>query len=78
MNKFILAIALLSGCTAPERSTVALQKAGYSDIQTTGHSWFECGKDDKFSTGFKARNPVGVGVSGTVCCGWFKSCTIRF
>jgi hypothetical protein len=55
-----------------------LEKAGYSEIQTTGYAAFECGKDDDFHTGFRAKNPAGTLVEGTVCCGFLKGCTIRF
>lgn len=68
----------LIGCTAPSRSRTTLESAGYSDIQIGGYSFFACGQDDHFSTKFVAKNPAGQEVSGTVCCGWLKSCTIRF
>ena len=69
---------LLSACTAPGRSEEALQKAGFTEIQTTGYSAFACSDSDDYHTGFRAKNPQGVVVTGTVCCGWLKSCTIRF
>lgn len=31
-----------------------------------------------FTTGFVATNPQGMRVEGVVCCGWLKSCTVRF
>ncbi len=69
----------LVACTDEDNTRRTLESAGYSDIHTTGYSWFECGKDDTFHTGFTAKNPVGKTVSGTVCCGmWTKGCTIRF
>ena len=77
---FLAAVLLLMmGCgSAPERSTTALKKAGYSKIEITGWEPFECGQDDTYSTGFVADNPVGTRVSGVVCCGLWKNCTIRF
>lgn len=73
-----LAICVLSGCSDSETATKALRGAGYSDIQITGYSWFSCGKDDTFSTGFKAKGPTGVYVEGAVCSSWFmKNSTIR-
>lgn len=73
-----LAIALVA-CTDETNTIRTLDSAGYTDIHTTGYSWFECGKDDTYHTGFTAKNPAGKQVSGTVCCGMLtKGCTIRF
>ena len=78
--KRILALAalLLCTCTAPDNSTDTLTKMGFTNIEITGWSPFSCGEDDSFSTGFKATNPVGLPVSGVVCCGLVKNCTVRF
>ena len=80
MNNFhiVFAALLFVGCTAPDRTTETLEKSGYTDIQITGHSPFTCSNSDLFSTGFTATNPLDKRVSGTVCCGMLKSCTIRF
>lgn len=73
-----LAVALVA-CTDEDGTRRTLDSAGYTEIQTTGYSWFECGKDDSFHTGFRAKNPAGKVVTGTVCCGFAtKGCTIRF
>jgi hypothetical protein len=70
--------ALLSGCVEPEASREALEAAGYSDIEITGWKPFNCGEDDTFSTGFRAKNPRDKEVTGVVCCGLIvKACTIR-
>lgn len=75
----MLAIVFVStGCTAPDRTAETLRQQGFTDVETTGYSWLACGKDDAFATGFTATNAQGVRVEGTVCCGWFKSCTVRF
>jgi hypothetical protein len=66
------------GCTDNEGSMRALQGNGFTDIRLTGYEWLGCGRDDSYSTGFYAKNPNGVYVSGVVCCGTFKSCTVRF
>lgn len=69
---------LLVGCSAPDTATEALKGAGYSQIKITGWSPFSCSKDDTFSTGFEAKGPTGVSVTGAVCSGLiFKSATIR-
>ena len=78
MKKLIIAALFIAGCTDEGRSAETLRKAGFTEIQTTGYSLFACSDDDNFHTGFRAKNPQGVVVEGTVCCGVFKSCTIRF
>lgn len=79
MRSIIIAIILLVGCTDESATIRTLRSSGFSNIRTTGYSWFECGKEDTFSTGFTATNPTGQTVSGTVCCGLImKGCTIRF
>jgi len=55
-----------------------LEMQGYTKVQTTGRSWFVCGKDDLYSTGFVATFPGGSRVTGTVCSGVLKGSTIRF
>lgn len=66
-------------CTDASNTIRTLQSSGFRDITVTGYSWFECGKDDTFHTGFTATNPLGQRVSGTVCCGFIgKGCTVRF
>lgn len=79
MNKlFLIGVLLLTGCTNESKTVQTLQSAGFTDIQTTGYAFFECGDDDDFHTGFHAKNPTGQYVTGTVCCGLLKGCTIRF
>lgn len=68
----------LAGCTDDEGSRRALESNGFTDIQLTGYELVGCGNDDQFSTGFTAKNSQGKRVSGVVCCGWWKNCTVRF
>ena len=79
MKKFTIVLALISltACTAPDSATKALRAAGYTDIVITGHRFFMCGDRDTFSTGFKAKGPTGVFVTGAVCSGLLKGNTIR-
>lgn len=80
MKKFFLltvACLSLSACTAPDRSKTTLEDAAYSDVRMGGYNFFECGRDDVYATSFTAKNALGKTVRGTVCCGWFKGCTIR-
>jgi outer membrane biogenesis lipoprotein LolB len=74
----LLAALLLAGCTDPKTATQALENAGFTEIQTGGHSWYTCSDSDTFATKFTAKNPNGKVVSGTVCSGWLKGATIRF
>ena len=79
MKKLALISLLALSCTDDAGTVRTLQAAGYTDITTTGYAFFGCGQDDDFSTGFRAKNPRGETVSGTVCCGFIgKGCTIRF
>jgi len=73
-----LLLTLSLACVNEDDSLRTLQSAGYTNIQITGWKPFSCGKDDTYSTGFTAKNPAGVKVTGVVCCGlMFKSCTVR-
>jgi hypothetical protein len=78
MRIFIAAALVLVGCTCEDASSQALRGHGFSDIEWTGYSFFACSEDDTFSTGFRAKNARGETVEGTVCCGVFKNCTVRF
>lgn len=83
MKKTIITIAtlaclLLSGCYSGNDTIDVLSKDGYTNIETHGHAFFACGKDDSFATKFTATSPVGNKVSGAVCSGWFKGKTVRF
>ncbi len=57
-----------------ERHLKALRAVGIKGARSTGYNYFICGNDDSilFSTGF-----VAEGVTGNVCCGMFKGCTVR-
>ncbi len=77
----LLLIACLAviGCANEDASRAALRNHGFTEIEITGWSPFSCSRDDSWSTGFRAKNPVGKMVRGVVCCGLvFKSCTVRF
>jgi hypothetical protein len=78
-NLLILAAGLLIlACTDDGRTRQTLESHGFRDIQITGFEPFDCGKHEDFATGFRAKNPHGIYVQGTVCCGWMKGCTVRF
>lgn len=79
MRHLLFLVLLTVACTDEENSVRALKAHGFVNIRTIGYTWFECGKDDTFHTGFEATNANGQRVKGTVCCGFLgKGCTIRF
>jgi hypothetical protein len=81
MKKLIcIAMVLTAACVGTDNdgSRRTLDAAGYSNIELTGYKWYGCGQDDSYHTAFSATNPAGKRVSGVVCCGMMKGCTIRF
>lgn len=79
MKKQLLVIALLClSCTSEDRTVETVAKYGLTDVKTHGYAPFSCGEDDTFATRFSAVNSKGARVSGVVCCGVLKSCTVRF
>ena len=77
IGALLLACVLGTGCSSPDQASRALTDAGYTNIQITGYEWWGCGKDDTFSTGFRAKGPTGRPAHGVVCSGWWKGSTIR-
>lgn len=66
-------------CTDEDSTRKTLQMHGFTKVQTTGYSLLTYSDNDSFATGFRATNPAGQVVEGTVCCGLFgKGCTVRF
>lgn len=84
MNKFITIFAFitavtLSACTVSDsEARSVLKKAGYTNIEIGGYDMFACSDEDTFASQFTATNANGMKIHGTVCCGWLKSCTIRY
>lgn len=75
----ILAIFIsIASCTNEDKTRKTLEDAGYTGIEITGYRAFMAGKDDTYSTGFKAISPSGTPVTGAVTGGGFKGYTIRF
>lgn len=72
-------VVVTAGCTDEAGTRRALEGAGYTSIELTGHEWTTCGNDET-CTGFEAIGPTGKRVSGAVGCGYTgcsKGCTIR-
>jgi len=75
----VLGLFLSGSCSMPsEGAEDLLKRQGYTEIEMTGYAPLACGKGDVTSSGFRAKSPNGSRVSGTVCCGGLKGCTIRF
>lgn len=69
MKNLLLAVAtcaLLTACDDPQSARLALSNAGFTDITVGGYAAFYCGKDDAFSTKFRAKNPQGRFVEGAI------------
>jgi hypothetical protein len=77
-GRWVLGLLFLAACTDEPASRKALESQGFTDIRFTGYEAFACSEDDGFHTGFTAKNPQGRQVSGVVCCGLLKSCTVRW
>jgi len=73
----VVAVAMQS-CTDADRTISTLEANGFTDIEPGDYAYFGCGQGDMFHTEFTATSANGKPVSGLVCCGWFKSCTVRF
>lgn len=76
--RFALFALLVSGCTDDVETRRALKAHGFTDVVTQGYAWTGCGEGDYFATQFRAKNPKGENVTGVVCCGAWKRCTVRF
>lgn len=76
---FIFFVYILFGCTDINRSDKVLKEAGFVEIHYTKYSYFSCGNNYFFHTGFQAKSFNGDFVFGTVCCGLYsKGCKIVF
>ena len=76
---FAIPFASCAGaCDHIDQSKAALDSAGVSGATITGHSLMGCGKEDMSSVNFKGTNANGKPVTGVVCCGLWKSCTVRW
>lgn len=75
----VLLVLPLAGCfTDPDNSTRTLDNLGFTKIEIGGYDAWSCGDDYTYHTKFTAINPNGKKVSGTVCCGFFKGCSVKF
>jgi len=69
----------LIACSDSSGTKRILEQQGYTNVETTGYSFFGCDKSDHVRTRFIAASPNGKTIEGTVCNGFlFKNYTIRF
>jgi hypothetical protein len=73
----LLVAALPQGLSQPDQAMRVLSQAGYTQIEITGWRPLMAGKDDTFSTGFRAKSPSGAIVTGAVTSGLLKGSTVR-
>ncbi len=79
MRKLIVICLLLAGCfTGENEARDAVDNAGFHDIQVGDLTYFGCSRGDKYGREFRAVNANGRRISGVVCCGVTKACTVRF
>lgn len=66
--------------TAPTRedAEIAVRSAGHKDVVIHDWLWIGCSKGDTLGWSFSAKNALDAPVSGIVCCGNLKACTVRY
>lgn len=83
MKRALLALVMASVACEPPRDRVmeTLRAYGFTEIDAPSGDWsaFQCSdSDDYLGQKFTAKNAQGLPIKGVVCCGYFKSCTVRF
>lgn len=85
MWKFVfLAVVLIGflfawcGCEDADRARETLENYGFTNIDVGGWEPWSCGDDYTFVNSFTATNSQKRRVSGVVCCGYLKGCTVKF
>jgi hypothetical protein len=84
----VLSLVFLSsiGCQVSQSDAEdVLGDEGFHDVVVEDWAPFSCSDDDTFKSHFRAeRNVVNADgtvtvreVHGTICCGWWKDCTVR-
>ena len=78
----IVLLLVLMGCgdywLSPENAKQFLEQQGYTEVQTTGARNTACGAMGPGAVGFRAKNPNGKIVTGTVCEGFNSGKLIVF
>ena len=73
---FVISVYFIG--TDPDRMISAVENQGFSQVQIGSRAYLSCGQDDFIGYEFTAINPQSRRVSGVVCCGTMKGCTIRW
>lgn len=76
---FLVSLLALSACDydIEARAFRTLTALGFTSIELGNYAWFECSENET-NRAFTAISPSGQPVSGVVCCGVVKRCTVRF
>lgn len=61
----------------PQRFERAAHYEGLSSAVQGGYDYMECGAGDVWVSTFSAQRDAEL-VQGTMCCGMFKGCTVRW
>ena len=80
MKKLFVVLVMVSalvGCTNEGRARLVLENEGYTDIEFTGYNYMTC-SEYRLRTGFRATNPAGRRVEGTVCCHMLHDCSLHW
>lgn len=79
-----LVFCLCYGCddNGSDRTCRVVRTAGYSGCNITEEfRWAPqtngCGEGDSYGALVRTNNPAGTPVTVMVCCGYYKSCTVR-
>ena len=84
---YLLYLLLLPACNVSETTAQEVLSAeGLHGIHLTGYAFFSCSEDDNFKSHFTAKrwtlqedgNRIEANVTGTLCCGLLKGCTVRY
>ena len=83
MKKLIIVLSVFCfvSCTSSsdfEKGKEILTQQGFTDIKEDGYSFFCCGDDYTFKTGWIAKDKSGKTVKGCMCSAFFKGMTIKY
>lgn len=78
MSRYLAIALLLVSCTDDEDAMNAARAIGLRDVVPGDYAPFSCSDDDVTAQHFTATNINGGRVTGVVCCGLVKRCTVRF
>jgi hypothetical protein len=73
----LFGVSMIGCAPSNEKALSVLTGAGYTEVKLGGFPFFSCSEDDDFNVSFVGVGPSGVKVTGAVCCGLLKNCTIR-